>query len=287
MSATVIDGKKLAAERIEELRQRIDARDARGLRRPGLAVVLVGTDPASRIYVRNKRRACKKAGIVARDYDLPESTSQSELLVLIDRLNADPEIDGVLVQLPLPAHVDASAVTNAIDRHKDVDGFHAENIGRLVLRQPGLRPCTAVGIMTMLDSIDIQYKASHAVVVGASNHVGRPMLMELLLAGATVTCCHKFTRDLSAHVAAADILVVAVGRPGLIPGAWIKPGAAVIDVGINRLDDGSLCGDVEFEAALQRAAFISPVPGGVGPMTVAGLLENTLRAAEANEAGAL
>ncbi len=283
MSAVVIDGNRLSRERIDWLRVEIERRGRRGLRRPGLAVVVVGSDPASRIYVRNKRRACKRAGIVARDHDLPESTSQAELLALIERLNADPEIDGVLVQLPLPAHIDPAAVTNAIDPYKDVDGFHAENIGRLVLRQPGLRPCTAVGIMTMLRSIDMAFKGAHAVVVGASNHVGRPLLMELLLAGSTVTCCHKFTVDLRSHVAAADILLVAVGKPGLIPGAWIKPGAVVIDVGINRLEDGSLCGDVEFDAARERAAFISPVPGGVGPMTVAGLLENTFQAVLAAE----
>ena len=280
MNARILDGKRIADELLDELRSRVQARKQRGQAVPGLAVVFVGDDPASAVYVRNKRRACKHVGFRSRDYDLPATATQAELTVLIDRLNADPEIHGILVQLPLPAHIDATTLINRIDPRKDVDGFHPENIGRLALRQRGLRPCTSKGVMTLLAHTDRPVRGQDAVVVGVSNHVGRPLAFELLLAGCTTTCCHKFTRDLPGTVAQADIVVVAVGRPGLVKGEWIKPGAVVVDVGINRLEDGSLTGDVEFGAASQRAAWITPVPGGVGPMTVATLMQNTVEAAE-------
>ncbi len=280
MSATIIDGKAIAAGIREEIRQRVQQRRRHGLRPPGLAVILVGDDPASRVYVSNKRRACEAVGFHSRAYDLPADVAQEALLDLIDELNADPAVDGILVQLPLPPHIDTEVVIERIRSDKDVDGFHPYNVGRLALRLPVLRSCTPRGIMTLLDHCGIDPKGMDAVVVGASNHVGRPMGLELLLAGATVTTCHRFTRDLPAHVARAELLVVAVGKPGLIKGAWIRPGAVVIDVGINRDASGRLVGDVEFEQARERAAWITPVPGGVGPMTVATLLQNTLYAAE-------
>jgi methylenetetrahydrofolate dehydrogenase (NADP+) / methenyltetrahydrofolate cyclohydrolase len=279
MSARIIDGKAIAADIRNNLKQRIDARVSAGARQPGLAVVLVGSDPASEIYVRNKRNACEEAGLLSRAYDLPATTSQQELLSLIDTLNEDPAIDGILVQLPLPEPLDASTVIERIHPDKDVDGFHPQNVGSLALRMPGLRPCTPRGVMTLLDNTGETYYGREAVVVGASNHVGRPMLLELLLAGSTVTCCHRFTTDLRAHVERAEILVVAAGKPGLVPGEWIRQGATVIDVGIHRTESG-LIGDVGFDAACERAAWITPVPGGVGPMTVATLLQNTLLAAE-------
>lgn len=285
MSARILDGKRIADSLLDELRQRVDARVAAGLPRPGLAVVLVGSDPASQSYVRNKRRAAEKVGIQAFDHDLPAGTCEAELLALIDRLNADPAVHGILVQLPLPGIPDATHMIHRIDPRKDVDGFHPENVGHLALRQFGLRPCTPRGITTLLAYTDRPVRGRSATIVGVSNHVGRPMALELLIAGCTVTSCHKFTpRDeLQRHVGEADILVVAVGRPDLIPGDWVKPGAVVIDVGINRLDDGRLTGDVEFDAAARRASWITPVPGGVGPMTVATLMQNTLEAAEALE----
>ncbi|HET8848527.1 MAG TPA: bifunctional methylenetetrahydrofolate dehydrogenase/methenyltetrahydrofolate cyclohydrolase FolD, partial [Marinobacter sp.] len=246
----------------------------------GLAVVLVGSDPASQVYVGNKRKACDEAGIVSLSYDLPETTSQQALEALIDELNDNPAVDGILVQLPLPAHLDADPILVKIRPDKDVDGFHPYNIGRLMQRKPALRPCTPAGVITLLDSIGTDYKGKHAVIVGASNIVGRPMCMELLLKGATTTVCHRFTHDLPAFVADADIVIAAAGKPGLVKGEWIKPGATVIDVGINRGEDGKLRGDVEFDVAAERAAFITPVPGGVGPMTIATLLENTLYAAD-------
>jgi methylenetetrahydrofolate dehydrogenase (NADP+) / methenyltetrahydrofolate cyclohydrolase len=279
MSAQIIDGKAIAARIRRDLAARIARRTTDGLRPPGLAVVLVGDDPASRIYVRNKRAACAETGIRSRDYDLPASTSEATILALIDELNADPAIDGILVQLPLPAHINELAVIERIDPVKDVDGFHPYTVGRLCQRMPVLRPATPHGVMTLLATLGIPVKGRHAVVVGASNHVGRPLALELLLAGATVTVCHRFTTDLEGHVARADILAVAVGKAGLIPGAWIKPGATVLDIGITRQPDGSLTGDVEFAAAAERAGFITPVPGGVGPMTIAMLLSNTLTAA--------
>jgi methylenetetrahydrofolate dehydrogenase (NADP+)/methenyltetrahydrofolate cyclohydrolase len=279
MSARIIDGKSIAAKVRQQVKEKIDRRLGAGKRRPGLAVILVGQDPASEIYVRNKRLACEESGLLSRSYDLPDDTSQQQLLDLIDALNRDPEIDGILVQLPLPEPISAGTIIERIRPDKDVDGFHPYNVGCLALRAPHLRPCTPAGIITLLDSTEEKYYGREAVVVGASNHVGRPMVLELLLAGATVTCCHRFTRDLESHVRSAEILVVAAGKPGLIPGEWIRPGATVIDVGIHRSADG-LIGDVGFAAARERAAWITPVPGGVGPMTVATLLENTLYAAE-------
>lgn len=283
MSARIIKGKALAQRIRDDIRASIEARVAHGLRRPGLAVILVGEDPASQIYVRHKRRDCEEAGILSRAFDLPASTSERTLLDHIDELNQDPAIDGILVQLPLPGHIHTTAVIERIRPDKDVDGFHPFNVGRLAQRIPALRPCTPLGIIRLLEDIGEPFKGRHAVVVGASNIVGRPMALELLLAGATVTVCHRFTRDLAHHVADADILVVAAGKPGLIPGAWIKPGATVLDVGMNRLDSGRLVGDVEFEAARVRAGWISPVPGGVGPMTRAMLLHNTMDALRAHE----
>ena len=280
MSAKLIDGKAIAAEVRQSVRVRIAARKKAGLRVPGLAVVLIGQDPASEIYVRNKHKACEEAGVHSRSFDLSEDTSEQDLLRLIDELNTDDTIDGILVQFPLPQHIDADKITESIRPDKDVDGFHPYNIGRLALRRPSLRSCTPRGVITLLEHTNEPFYGRQAVVVGASNIVGRPMTLELLLAGCTVTTCHRFTRNLEDHVAQADVLVVAVGKPGLVSGKWVKPGATVIDVGINRLDDGSLAGDIEFDAAFERAAWITPVPGGVGPMTVATLLENTLYAAE-------
>jgi methylenetetrahydrofolate dehydrogenase (NADP+)/methenyltetrahydrofolate cyclohydrolase len=279
MSARIIDGKAVAASVRQHVKQQIDQRLHSGRRRPGLAVVLVGNDPASEIYVRNKRNACAEAGLLSRSYDLPVETSQQQLLDLIDALNDDSEIDGILVQLPVPEHINAETIIERIRPDKDVDGFHPHNIGRLALRIPQIRPCTPRGVITLLDSIDETYYGREAVVVGVSNHVGRPMALELLLAGATVTCCHRFTRDLETHVRRAEILVVAAGKPGLVPGEWIRENATVIDIGIHRTETG-LVGDVGFAAACERAAWITPVPGGVGPMTVATLLQNTLFAAE-------
>lgn len=259
---------------------RVAARKAAGKRVPGLAVVLVGSDPASAVYVRNKRRACERVGVRSIDFDLPATTTEAELIALIDRLNADPDVHGIIVQLPLPPGLAATPLIDRIDARKDVDGFQAENVGRLALRQRGLRPCTPKGVMRLLAATDRPVRGRNAVVIGVSNHVGRPLILELLLAGCTTTGCHKFTTDLESEVRRGDIVVAAVGRPGIIRGEWIKPGAVVIDVGINRLEDGRLVGDVEFEPAAERASWITPVPGGVGPMTVATLIENTLEAAE-------
>jgi len=280
MAAKILDGKLIADGLLADLHARVALRQRAGNAVPGLAVLLVGADPASAVYVRNKRRACQRVGFHARDYDLAATTTQAELTALIDQLNADAEIHGILVQLPLPTHIDAHAIVNRIDPRKDVDGFHPENIGRLALRQRGLRPCTSKGVMTLLANTDRPVRGQHAVIVGVSNHVGRPLGFELLLAGCTTTSCHKFTRDLPHEVAQGDILVVAVGKPGMVKGEWIKPDAVVIDVGINRLPNGSLVGDIEFAAAAERASWITPVPGGVGPMTVATLMQNTLEAAE-------
>jgi methylenetetrahydrofolate dehydrogenase (NADP+)/methenyltetrahydrofolate cyclohydrolase len=280
MSAQILDGKKIAQAQRAEIKQRVDLRLQAGLRAPGLAVLKVGQEAASEVYVRNKRHACSEAGFCSFDYDLPVDVSQDKLLSLIDHLNTHPDVDGILVQLPLPKHIDQTTIIERINPDKDVDGFHPYNIGRLVQRIPRLRPCTPYGIMRLLEATGESLAGKEGVVVGASNIVGRPMAFELLLAGCTVTVCHRFTQNLAAHVARADVLVVAVGRPGMVKGEWIKPGAMVIDVGINRLPDGKLVGDVEFEAARQRAAWITPVPGGVGPMTVATLLLNTLQAME-------
>ena len=280
MPAQNIDGKQLAHDLKQKCKQRIDERLASGKRAPGLAVILVGADPASEVYVRNKRQSCEQIGLISKSFDMPATTSQKELFDLVTELNNDETIDGILVQLPLPSHIDSSLIIEHITPSKDVDGFHPYNIGRLAQRIPLLRPCTPWGIMSMLDSVGETYKGRHAVIVGASNHVGRPMAMELLLAGATVTSTHRFTKNLADFVSQADILVVAVGKPGIVKGEWVKPGATVIDVGINRTTDGKLIGDVDFDAAAQRAAHITPVPGGVGPMTVAMLMSNTIDAAD-------
>jgi methylenetetrahydrofolate dehydrogenase (NADP+)/methenyltetrahydrofolate cyclohydrolase len=277
--AKVIDGKAIASEIKREVRTATDRLAARGHRRPGLAVILVGDNPASQVYVRNKRLACEECGIVSSSHDLAQSTTETELLSLIEQLNADDTIDGILVQVPLPDHIDDRRIIEAIDPAKDVDGFHPFNIGRLMLRHPLIRPCTPYGVVRLLEKSGIPVKGRHCVVVGASNIVGRPMALELLLSGATVTVCHRFTQGLEQFVGMADILVVAVGKPGIVRGEWIKPGAVVIDVGINRLASGKLVGDVEFEVARQRASHITPVPGGVGPMTVAMLMKNTLESA--------
>ena len=278
MTAHLIDGKLIAKQVRRDVALYVDSLKQAGKREPGLAVVLVGSDPASQVYVSNKRKACDEVGFNSRSYDLPADTSQQQLLDLVDELNEDPAIDGILVQLPLPAGLDAEQILERIHPHKDVDGFHPYNIGRLAQRIPALRPCTPKGIMTMIEATKRPVKGLDAVIVGASNIVGRPMSLELLLAGCTVTTCHKFTQDLKSHVSRADLVVVAVGKPAFIPGDWIKPGAIVIDVGINRTAAGSLVGDVEFDKAAERAGWITPVPGGVGPMTVASLIENTLEA---------
>lgn len=280
MAAKIIDGKTIAQQVRLEVAEKVQQRLAAGKRAPGLAVVLVGENPASQIYVANKRRACEEVGFVSRAYNLPASTSEAELLEVIDELNNDDAIDGILVQLPLPAGIDNVKVLERITPDKDVDGFHPYNVGRLCQRAPKLRPCTPRGIVTLLERYNIDTYGLNAVVVGASNIVGRPMSMELLLAGCTTTITHRFTKDLRHHVEHADLLVVAVGKPGFIPGDWIKPGAIVIDVGINRLESGKVVGDVDFASASERAAYITPVPGGVGPMTVATLIENTLLACE-------
>ena len=280
MNAKLIDGKQIAANLRKDIASKVTERKNNGLRLPGLAVILVGSDPASQVYVSHKRKDCEEVGFLSRSHDLPATTSQQELLDLIDSLNDDAEIDGILVQLPLPAHLDASQLLERIRPDKDVDGFHPYNIGRLAQRMPLLRPCTPMGIVRLLNSTGVDLYGLDATVVGASNIVGRPMALELLLAGCTTTVTHRFTKSLEEHVRRSDLVVVAAGKPGLVKGEWIKPGAIVIDVGINRMEDGRLVGDVEFGPAAERASWITPVPGGVGPMTRACLLENTLHASE-------
>lgn len=277
--AQILDGKVVSAAIISSVRDSIESHVSQGGTRPGLAVVLVGSDPASSIYVRAKRKDCERSGILARDYDLDETTRQEELLELIAELNANDAVTGILVQLPLPAHINEAAVTNSIDAEKDVDGFNAFNVGRLALRQPGLRPCTPRGVMALLHYYGIANRSMHAVIVGASNIVGRPMSLELLLTGSTVTVTHRFTRDLEHHVSRADLLITAIGKTGIVKSEWIKPGSIVVDVGINRLPSGKITGDIDYETAAERAAWISPVPGGVGPMTRAMLMLNTAEAA--------
>lgn len=276
--ASLLDGRAIADRLIANVAQAVANGQKRGERPPGLAVVLIGDDPASDIYVGNKVKACARAGIVSRDYRLAHGSDQKSLLALIDQLNADDDIDGILVQLPLPAHMDEHAVTRRIDPDKDVDGFHPRNVGQLALRNPGLRPCTPRGVMTLLNAHGLDVKGSHAVVVGASNIVGRPLALELLLAGATVSIAHRFTQNLDALVPQADFLFVAVGKPGVVDSAWIKPGAVAVDIGIHRDPEGRVRGDLEFDAASERASWITPVPGGVGPMTVATLMQNTAEA---------
>lgn len=279
MSAKTIDGKQIAADVRRKVAEGIQLRINEGKCAPCLAVILVGSDPASQVYVRNKKNACKEVGIGSHSYDLSTDTTQQQLEDLVDELNGNPRVHGILLQLPLPAHLNGDELLERIRPDKDVDGFHAFNLGRLVQRMPVLRPCTPKGVMTLLETTGVNMHGQEAVVVGASNIVGRPMSLELLLAGCTVTTTHRFTRDLASHVKRADIVVVGVGIPGLVKGEWIKEGAIVIDVGINRLDDGRLVGDVEYDIAAERAGWITPVPGGVGPMTVATLMENTLEAA--------
>jgi methylenetetrahydrofolate dehydrogenase (NADP+)/methenyltetrahydrofolate cyclohydrolase len=278
-AARILDGLAASNAIIEKVRIAIDLHVDGGGRRPGLAVVLVGSDPASSIYVNAKRRDCERAGIIARDIDLPASTSAEALLSLIDSLNEDPQIDGILVQLPLPEHIEETQVTNRICADKDVDGFHAFNVGKLALRQPGLRPCTPRGVMALLSFHGVEVRSRHVVIVGASNIVGRPMSLECLLTGATVTVTHRFTRDLEHHVRSAEVLISAVGKRHIIDSKWIKPGCVVVDVGINRLEDGRITGDIDFPGAAALASWISPVPGGVGPMTRAMLMLNTAESA--------
>lgn len=284
MAARIIDGKRIAADLRKAVSEHITARSKQGLRAPGLAVILVGDDAASEVYVSHKRKACKEVGIISKAYRFSSEITQQELLQKIDELNADPEIDGILVQLPIPAHIDKELVIERISPDKDVDGFHPYNMGRLAVQIPRLRPCTPYGVIKLLETTGEKFRGSEAVVVGVSNIVGRPMALELLLRGTTVTCCNSATPNLAAKIAGADIVVAAIGRPNYIKGDWIKPGATVIDVGINRLDDGKLVGDVEFDAASQRAGWITPVPGGVGPMTIAMLLQNTLLICESSDA---
>ncbi len=284
MSAQIIDGKVISAKLLDSIKSRISDRMTAGKRAPCLAVVLVGADPASALYVRNKRLACEKVGITSLSYDLPATTTEAELLTLVKQLNHDKGVDGILVQSPLPDHIDEDVLIEHIDVNKDVDGFHPYNIGRLAVRKPTLRSCTPFGVIKMLAASNINPMGLDAVIVGVSNHVGRPMALELMLAGATITSCHRHTKDLEGQIRKADLVVAAAGKAGLIKGEWIKSGAIVIDIGINRLADGSLSGDVDFATAKERASYITPVPGGVGPMTVATLMENTLLALELNEA---
>ena len=282
MTAKIIDGKKIAQETISEIKEAISKTKAEGINPPGLAVIQIGENPVSNIYVRNKRIACDQVGMQSFNYDLPEATSEKDLVELVVSLNKNHEVNGILVQLPLPDHINETKIIETIDPIKDVDGFHPYTIGRLMQRIPILRPCTAIGVITMLDYIEVDAVGKNAVIVGASNLVGRPLALELLLRGATTTVCHRFTKNLESFVSQAEILAVAVGKPNIIPGNWIKKGAVVIDIGISRDENGKITGDVEFDVAKKRASWISPVPGGVGPMTVAMLLKNTLVASTLN-----
>lgn len=279
MTAKILDGKAIAQELRESIRAEVDAQVAKGQNPPGLAVILVGEDPASQVYVRNKKIACEKAGFNDVSMVLPADTTEEQLLAEIDTLNARDDVHGIIVQLPVPDHIDPEKIIERIDPKKDVDGFHAYNMGRLATRMPGLAPCTPHGVMTMLEKTGIPLRGLDAVVVGASNIVGVPMALELLNARATVTVCHSATKDLAQKVSEADLVVVGVGIPNMVKGEWVKDGAIVVDVGINRLDDGTLCGDVEYDVAKEKASWITPVPGGVGPMTIATLMQNTLQAA--------
>ena len=282
MTAKIIDGKKIAQETISDIKEAISKTKKKGTKPPGLAVIQIGENPVSKIYVRNKRIACDQVGMQSFNYDLPETTSEKELIELVTSLNKNPEVNGILVQLPLPDHINETKIIETIDPIKDVDGFHPYTIGRLMQRIPILRPCTAIGVITMLDYIAVDAVGKNAVIVGASNLVGRPLALELLLRGATTTVCHRFTKNLENFVSQAEILAVAVGKPNIIPGKWIKKDAVVIDIGISRDTNGKITGDVEFDVAKKRASWISPVPGGVGPMTVAMLLKNTLVASTLN-----
>jgi len=278
MTAKILDGKTIAQQERQRVADAVQERIKKGLRPPGLAVILVGQDPASALYVQNKRNACKEVGLFSQTFDYPADVSEEILLNKIDELNHSAHIDGILVQLPLPAHISSDRVLESIAPHKDVDGFHPYNLGKLAQNQPGLRPCTPRGVMTLLSHTEFPLQGAHICMIGASRIVGRPMALELLNRDATVTICHVYTKDLPKQVTQADVLIVAAGRPHLIPGDWIKPGAIVIDVGINRLPEGKIVGDVDFEQAKLRASWITPVPGGVGPMTVCSLLSNTLLA---------
>ena len=282
MTAKIIDGKKIAQETISEIKEAISKIKTERTNPPGLAVIQIGENPVSKVYVRNKRIACDQVGMQSFNYDLPEATSEEELIELVTSLNKNPEVHGILVQLPLPDHINETKIIETIDPIKDVDGFHPYTIGRLMQRIPILRPCTAIGVITMLDYIGVDAMGKNAVIVGASNLVGRPLALELLLRGATTTVCHRFTKNLENFVNQAEILAVAVGKPNIIPGNWIKKGAVVIDIGISRDANGKITGDVEFDVAKKQASWISPVPGGVGPMTVAMLLKNTLVASTLN-----
>jgi methylenetetrahydrofolate dehydrogenase (NADP+)/methenyltetrahydrofolate cyclohydrolase len=280
MTAQILNGTATAQRLKQEVAEKVRERLSKGLRAPCLAVILVGNDAASKVYVANKKKACEQTGIESRSYYFSENVTEQEILQKIQVLNQDETVDGILIQLPLPSHINPSTMIEHLLPTKDVDGFHPYNMGRLVLRNPALRPCTPYGIMTLLKETGINFYGLYAVILGSSNIVGRPMTLELLLAGSTVTNCHRFTKDIRPFVEQADLLIVAVGKPGIVKGEWIKPGAIVVDVGMNRLDDGRLVGDVDFEVAKERASWITPVPGGVGPMTVATLLLNTLQACE-------
>jgi len=278
MSANIIDGKAVAENLLQDLKKEIDVRSKKGIRNPSLAVILIGSNPASSIYVRNKRLACEKIGVKSIAYDLPNETSEKELLTLIQSLNNDNSIDGILVQSPLPSHINNDVIFENISPLKDVDGFHPKNIGLLAIKRPQLRSCTPYGVMKLIKATQLAIQGLDAIVVGSSNHVGRPMALELLLGGCTVTICNRYTQKLQQKIELADIVVAAAGIPDMIKGSWIKPGAIAIDIGINRLESGKIIGDIEFDIAKTRAGFITPVPGGVGPMTVATLMENTLLA---------
>jgi len=277
--ANIIDGKAIAAKMRGKIADGVQALKTKGIK-PGLAVVLVGDDPASRVYVTMKEKACHEAGIFSAEHKLPAGTSEAELLALVEQLNHDPKIHGILVQLPLPAHIDTDKVLEAISPLKDADGFHPYNVGRLSIGKPLFQPCTPYGVMVMLEETGVDLNGKDVVVIGRSNIVGKPIAMMCMAKNATVTVCHSRTRDLADVVRRADVVIAAVGRPQMIKGDWIKPGAVVIDVGINRLDSGKLVGDVDFASAAERATAITPVPGGVGPMTITMLLFNTLEAAQ-------
>jgi methylenetetrahydrofolate dehydrogenase (NADP+) / methenyltetrahydrofolate cyclohydrolase len=283
MTARLIDGKAIALVLREDIKTKVAAIVASGKRAPGLAVVIVGEDPASQIYVRNKHQATEAAGMRSVKRVLPATATQAEVLAVVQELNADPGIDGILVQLPVPKQIDSKAVIDAIAVEKDVDGFNPENLGLLAQRTPRLRPCTPYGCMKMLEYSGIDPKGMDAVVLGQSNIVGRPAALELLMRGATITVCHSQTKDLIGHIKRADLIVAGIGKPEFVKGEWIKPGAVVLDVGINRLPSGKVVGDVEFETAKERAGWITPVPGGVGPMTIAMLIQNTLEAYQFRE----
>ncbi|HHF7373276.1 bifunctional methylenetetrahydrofolate dehydrogenase/methenyltetrahydrofolate cyclohydrolase FolD [Legionella bozemanae] len=279
MSASLIDGKAVASLRREELKHRVHDYVQIKHRAPGLAVVLIGNDPASTVYVANKRKACAEVGIISHSYDLPEETTQDELIRLIDKLNCSDQIDGILIQLPLPQHINERVIIEHIKPEKDVDGFHPYNLGRLAQRNPLLRPCTPLGIINLLEHYQLEVKRKHALVIGASNIVGRPMSLELLLAGATVTIAHKFTQQLEKLVHIADLVIIATGKMDVVDSEWLNKEQIIIDVGIHRLADGSIRGDIDFKKAVNKVSWITPVPGGVGPMTIVTLLENTLKAA--------